>query len=123
GRNNSPSRLAGGRNDIPSYAPRSSSRRNAMADRTAVNVAAAPAKNRVARNSAATDGDAKNATMKIVEQGITFDDVLLLPRLSGVVPADVSVKTRLTKRIDLHIPLLSSLMDTVTESELAIALA
>jgi IMP dehydrogenase len=60
---------------------------------------------------------------KITEQGITFDDVLLLPRLSNVVPADVSVKTRLTRHIDLNIPLLSSPMDTVTESEMAIALA
>jgi IMP dehydrogenase len=60
---------------------------------------------------------------KIVGQGITFDDVLLEPRYSNVVPAEVSVGTRLTKRIRLNIPLLSSPMDTVTESALAIALA
>ncbi len=54
---------------------------------------------------------------------ITFDDVLLLPRHSEVVPSDVDVRTRLTQRIPLNIPLLSSPMDTVTESELAIALA
>src|SRR5437762_714727 len=60
---------------------------------------------------------------KITIQGITFDDVLLEPRLSSVVPADVNVNTRLTRRITLNIPLLSSPMDTVTEHEMAIALA
>ncbi len=56
-------------------------------------------------------------------QGLTFDDVLLEPRYSEVVPADVDVSTQLTKRIRLNIPLLSSPMDTVTEAEMAIALA
>lgn len=55
--------------------------------------------------------------------GLTFDDVLLEPRYSEVVPADVNVATQLTKRIRLNIPLLSSPMDTVTEAEMAIALA
>ena len=55
--------------------------------------------------------------------GITFDDVLLEPRYSSVVPAEVEVSTRLTRRIRLNIPLLSSPMDTVTESEMAIALS
>jgi IMP dehydrogenase len=60
---------------------------------------------------------------RISRQGITFDDVLLEPRYSDVVPADVSVATMLTKRIPLNIPLLSSPMDTVTEHQMAIALA
>src|ERR1700733_10645584 len=55
--------------------------------------------------------------------GITFDDVLLEPAFSSVVPAEVGVSTRLTARISLNIPLLSSPMDTVTESDMAIALA
>ncbi len=56
-------------------------------------------------------------------QGLTFDDVLLEPRYSEVVPADCDVSTQLTRRIRLNIPLLSSPMDTVTESDMAIALA
>ena len=61
---------------------------------------------------------------KIAEkQGLTFDDVLLVPRYSKVVPAEVDVGTDLTQRIRLNIPLLSSPMDTVTEAEMAIALA
>ncbi len=57
------------------------------------------------------------------EQGLTFDDLLLIPRLSDVVPTATNVATRLTKRIRLNIPLLSSAMDTVTEHRLAIGLA
>jgi IMP dehydrogenase len=60
---------------------------------------------------------------RIGRMGITFDDVLLEPRYSDAVPADVNVSTMLTKRIALNIPLLSSPMDTVTEHQMAIALA
>src|SRR6202166_2122894 len=60
---------------------------------------------------------------RIAYQGITFDDVLLEPAYSDVVPRDVDVRTRLTRTISLNIPILSSPMDTVTESDLAIALA
>jgi len=60
---------------------------------------------------------------RIAYQGITFDDVLLEPGYSEVVPRDVDVRTQLTRHIRLNIPILSSPMDTVTESDLAIALA
>src|SRR5580692_2139981 len=60
---------------------------------------------------------------RTVYQGITFDDVLLEPGYSDVVPRDVDVRTQLTRTISLNIPVLSSPMDTVTESDLAIALA
>lgn len=60
---------------------------------------------------------------RIAYQGITFDDVLLEPGYSDVVPRDVDVRTQLTRNIRLNLPFLSSPMDTVTESELAIALA
>ncbi|MDS4069161.1 MAG: IMP dehydrogenase, partial [Candidatus Competibacter sp.] len=61
--------------------------------------------------------------MRIVQEALTFDDVLLLPAYSAVLPKDVSLKTQLTRAIALNIPLLSAAMDTVTESGLAIALA
>ncbi|MDG4549375.1 MAG: IMP dehydrogenase [Candidatus Contendobacter sp.] len=61
--------------------------------------------------------------MRIVQEALTFDDVLLLPAYSAVLPKDVSLKTQLTRAIALNIPLLSAAMDTVTESRLAIALA
>ena len=60
---------------------------------------------------------------KFQKEGLTFDDVLLIPAKSDVLPADVSLKTRLTNKISLNIPVLSAAMDTVTESNLAIAIA
>lgn len=60
---------------------------------------------------------------KIIYEAITFDDVLLLPAHSRVVPAEVSLQTKLTKSIRLNIPILSAAMDTVTEHRVAIALA
>src|SRR4029078_7568592 len=60
---------------------------------------------------------------KILHDGITFDDVLLIPARSDFVPADADTRTRLTRSIELNIPLLSAPMDTVTESAVAIALA
>ena len=60
---------------------------------------------------------------KVVSTGLTFDDVLLIPQRSEVLPKDVSLKTKLTRQIELNVPIISSAMDTVTESRLAIALA
>ena len=60
---------------------------------------------------------------KILGEGITYDDVLLLPAKSLVLPRDTDVRTKLTRHIELNIPLLSAAMDTVTESEMAVALA
>ena len=61
--------------------------------------------------------------MRIIEEALTFDDVLLVPAHSSVMPKDVDLSTRVTREIRLNIPLLSAAMDTVTESRLAIALA
>ncbi|UCF07124.1 MAG: IMP dehydrogenase [bacterium] len=60
---------------------------------------------------------------KVIQEGLTFDDVLLIPAKSRIHPRDVSVQTVLTRKIRLNIPLVSAAMDTVTEAELAIALA
>lgn len=61
--------------------------------------------------------------LRIAQEALTFDDVLLIPGYSNVLPKDVSLKTQLTKKIALNIPLISSAMDTVTEGRLAIAMA
>ncbi|AUB32105.1 IMP dehydrogenase [Spiroplasma floricola] len=60
---------------------------------------------------------------KIINEGITFDDVLLVPGYSEVLPSEVKLKTKLTKNIELNIPLISAAMDTVTEARLAIEMA
>src|SRR6476661_4183163 len=60
---------------------------------------------------------------KLIATALTFDDVLIAPRYSSVVPSEVEVQTRLTARIGMHVPILSSPMDTVTEAAMAIALA
>lgn len=60
---------------------------------------------------------------KVIDEGYTFDDLLLVPSYSEVVPIQVKLETKLTKRISLSIPVLSAAMDTVTESKMAIALA
>ncbi|MBE2261077.1 MAG: IMP dehydrogenase [Candidatus Accumulibacter sp.] len=61
--------------------------------------------------------------MRLIQRALTFDDVLLVPAHSAIMPRDVSLRTRLTRKISLNLPLVSAAMDTVTESRLAIALA
>ena len=65
----------------------------------------------------------KNSNRPPFEYSLTFDDVLLVPQQSAVLPRDVELTTKLTNRIELSIPILSAAMDTVTESAMAIALA
>ena len=60
---------------------------------------------------------------EVLPVGLTFDDVLLIPAESSILPGDTNVSTRLTERITLNIPLVSAAMDTVTESKTAIAMA
>lgn len=61
--------------------------------------------------------------MRIEQEALTFDDVLLIPAYSNILPRDVSLKTRLTQKINLNVPLVAAAMDTVTEARLAIAMA
>lgn len=65
----------------------------------------------------------QNAAEKFTKEGLTFDDVLLIPAESAVLPTDIELSTRLTRKIRLNAPLISAAMDTVTESELAISMA
>jgi len=60
---------------------------------------------------------------KFIGQGLTYDDVLLVPAFSQTLPREVSIKTRFSKNIPLNIPIISAAMDTVTESSMAIAMA
>src|ERR671926_754518 len=61
--------------------------------------------------------------MRVIQKALTFDDVLLLPAHSRVLPREVSLKSRLTRKLELNLPLVSAAMDTVTEARLAIAIA
>src|SRR5256885_7863272 len=61
--------------------------------------------------------------MQVIQKALTFDDVLLLPAHSRILPRDASLKTRLSRKLELNIPLVSAAMDTVTEARLAIAIA
>src|SRR5476649_2062315 len=61
--------------------------------------------------------------MRLIQKALTFDDVLLVPAFSNVLPRDTSLKTQFTRNISLNMPLLSAAMDTVTEGRLAIAMA
>ena len=61
--------------------------------------------------------------LRLVDKALTFDDVLLVPEHSDILPKDVDLKTRLTQNLNLNIPLLSAAMDTVTESRMGIALS
>ena len=64
-----------------------------------------------------------STTHKFAGEGLTFDDVLLLPAYSQILPRETDLRTQVTRNISINIPILSSAMDTVTEANLAIALA
>ncbi len=65
----------------------------------------------------------KAHTTKIVGEGLTYDDVLLIPNYSDILPRDVSIKSKFSRNITLNVPIASAAMDTVTESSMAIAMA
>jgi len=62
-------------------------------------------------------------TQRIVGEGLTYDDVLLIPSYSEVLPRDVNITGRLSRNIELKVPIVAAAMDTVTEFEMAIAIA
>jgi IMP dehydrogenase len=93
-----------------------------MATSTTHGIASSPS-GPAANRPAAHAGRPASPFDKIIMDGITFDDVLLLPRRSAVMPGDADTSTRLTRTLRLRIPMISAPMDTVTESALAIALA
>ena len=64
-----------------------------------------------------------NSSEKFVEQGLTYDDVLLVPSYSETLPREVNISTKFSRNIQLNIPIISAAMDTVTESQMAIAMA
>lgn len=64
----------------------------------------------------------KGKPMRVLQKALTFDDVLLVPAHSAILPRDVQLGTRLTRSISLNLPILSAAMDTVTEARLAIAM-
>jgi len=74
-------------------------------------------------SATAAEAAQTHAPGKIAETGVTFDDVLLIPRRSNVLPAQADVSTRLTRELEIRLPLVSAPMDTVTEAQLAVALA
>ena len=81
--------------------------------------------NHSAPTATSNDAEALNRAFerKIKGEGLTYDDVLLVPRRSSVMPREVSTASRLTPSIEINVPILSAAMDTVTEADLAIAMA